>query len=183
VAEVQIRILKSQREIEQKAAAGILRSPLPAGLTPAQTKQYREGLKQLAAEYEKQVVELDATQAKIQSKVAEIKKKTDEEEKLKRLMPLSNPDSLIEGVSRRDDEPTRQVFALAEGANSWGALIELERLRSRKLIDDPLYWRLRSWSLVRRGQSPALLKYLFDELSDAGQSGLLDEWKKGARAS
>lgn len=178
VAEVQIRIIKAQREIERKAASGILRSPLPAGLNPAQSKQYREGLKQLAAEYEKQVVELDATQAKIQAKVAEIKKKTEEEEKLKRLMPLSNPDSLIEGVSQKEDDPTRQVFALAGHSNSWGALLELERLRAKKLIDEALYWRLRSWSLVRRGQGPVLLKYLFDELSDAGQSGLLEEWKK-----
>jgi len=180
VAEVQIRILKSQRSLEQRTSQAIVSSPLPGGLTAAQTQQYREGLKQLAAEYQKQVFELDATQAKIQARVAEIKKQAEAEEKLKSLPPLESPDLLIGAVSRTSEEPTGQLFQLVGKANTWGALMELERLRAKRLIDDALYWRLRAWSLATRGQSPVLLKYLFDEFTDSNQQALVDEWKKGA---
>ena len=179
-AEVQFRILKAQRTLEQRTARAIVMSPLPGGLNAAQTKQYREGLKALALEYQNQVTELDATQAKIQARVAEIKKQADEEEKLKVLPPLKSPDILIGGVSRNPEGPTGQLFKLTSKSNTWGALMELERLRAKKLISDELYWRLRAWSLASRGQDPTLLKYLLDELTDSNQQALIDEWKKGA---
>jgi hypothetical protein len=180
VAEVQIRILKAQRTLEQRTAQAIVGSPLPGGLSAAQTQQYRDGLKQLALEYQKQVTELDATQAKIQARVAEIKKQADDEEKRKILPPLKSPDVLIDGVSRDLDGPTGQLFKLVSKSNTWGALMELERLRAKKLIVDAHYWRLRAWSLASRGQSAVLLKYLFDEFTDSNQQALIDEWKKGA---
>ena len=74
---------------------------------------------------------------------------------------------------------------LIEAGNPWGAIMELERLRGRKTIDGEDYWKLRTWLLLstegapmRRTQGSMMLKYLYDELNDAGMKAIIEECRR-----
>lgn len=184
-AEVQVRIIEAQKRLEQGAATAILGSPTPAGLATAQLNQYKDGLRALAAEFEAQVVELDSARQKIQAKIKESELALEAEERSKTLPALPNPDPLVPGEELVPEARCRNVIKLVRSQNIWGAAMELERLRSAKLVEDPAYWSVRTWIWASREgvapgqkkQSPVLRRYLFDELSDAGMKGVIEKWK------
>jgi tetratricopeptide (TPR) repeat protein len=185
VGELQVRMLAAQKVLEQRAASAILSSPIPAGVTGPQLEQYQAGIKQLASEFEGQVRELDAAQMKLDSKLGELKATRDAEERNKVLPPLPKPDAIVAPSVFNADSNSRNCVRLVKGGNTWGALMELERLRAAKLAGDDDYWSLRAWVLAsslvgvgERAKSEGLRRYLHDELSDAGQTKLIEMWRR-----
>ncbi len=186
VGELQLRMIGAQKVLEQRAASAILNSPVPPGLAGPQREQYSAGIKQLASEFEGQVRELDSAQARLGQKMGELKSARDAQERSKILPVLASPDRLVPGAMLEPEAVAKNCIRLAKGGNTWGALMELERLRAEKVVSDEDYWRLRTWALASgngapgaRTQSEGLRRYLHDELLDAGKSDIIDEWKQG----
>jgi len=173
VAEVQLRILSAQRGLEQGASDSITGSPLPTGISGAQLEQYKQGIQQLALEFSDQAKELDSARSRIEEKVQKLKQAREQEERDRTLSPLKDRNGLLTSA------PSAGVSRFSQAGNAWGALMELERLQGRKLIAGDDYWRTRCWVLAASPQSPALLSYLYEELSEAGATAVIEAWKAG----
>ncbi|NDD91809.1 hypothetical protein EBZ37_06965 [bacterium] len=179
-AEVQLRIIESQRGLEGSIAKAILGSPVPGTLKGAELEQYRNGLQELAQEYQAQIQELEKASAKIEEQQKELRLALEKQEGEKTLPALKNSDGLIPDEYTGKDSLMRNVLSMARSGNSWGALIEIERLRTKKQIEGLDFWRMRSWILAR-SESPFLLRYLYDELQDAQANEVISKWKELAK--
>lgn len=183
--EVQLRILAKQRDLESKASSSITQAPVPKGLQGADLEQYRDGLRQLASEFDAQVKEIALAEEKIRVSDRETTAAREAEEKTRTLLPLADPSFLLAPRWLAREQETGGVARLVEAGNPWGAIMELERLRGGKLIDGEDYWRLRTWLLLsiegaptHRTQGTMILRYLYDELNDAGMKAIIEECRR-----
>ncbi len=183
--EVQLRVLAVQRELESKASASITQSPIPKGLQGADLVQYKEGLVQLSAEFDAQIRELAAAEEKIRARDREVTEAREAEERARTLVPLADPGFLLATRWMSREQDTGGVARLLEAGNAWGAIMELERLRGTKVIEGEEYWKLRTWLLMslegapgRRTQGTMMLRYLYDELNDAGMKAIIEECRR-----
>jgi hypothetical protein len=165
---VQIRILSSALEAEEKVAGFLVEAPVPSDLTPEQAEEYRKGFSSLAQEFTTQSQEY-----------LKVKKSLEEQLDLEAKNHLPVPDLGQWGW------PGGQVEVLLSGVKTLAdqdaplaALFVLDQIKTANEIPDKDYYQARARILFSLKTHDAMGEYVLGELNQANQTELVEKWKK-----
>ncbi|MCB0370364.1 MAG: hypothetical protein KDD45_13305, partial [Bdellovibrionales bacterium] len=162
------RILTQMADVELKMAQSIKDSPPPDGLNEAQLLEYKNGLNDMAKEYEKQAQ--DFTTAK-QEVDASLKKQADDE--AESILPVISEDDW----SLSKNENFDKVSEIFNKISVKAAMIFIDNLMFNKKIETSEYYNLKTWIILKLRPSESLRKLYHDELLQANQNEVIIKWK------
>lgn len=167
VPAVQIRVLDKAAALEKGAVDMLLGAPLPAGLSDAQKTEYSDGVKKIAEEFTQQNEQFSKAAEDIrgQVKALEDKERT----------PVKRPASMDSWPWPKN--PALTAFRTrSQSASLFSDLLVLDLLRSVSKMEDSEYWAARSGLLLEKSPCPAMVDYVYKELSAQGQQDLIKQW-------
>ncbi len=163
-----IRLLNKMTEIETKMADSIKNSPAPVGLSEAQLVEYKNGLGEMAKEYDTQSENFKKARIEIEAKMNK-----DFDDERSSLLPLK----AAESWTVVQNENFIKLKVIFEKNSIRGSIIYLDNLLSSKKIDTMEYYSLKTWVLFKTGTSDAQRKLYRAELESTGQQALIEKWK------
>jgi len=172
-AEVQIRAVESAADLENRVANLILGSPIPKALTPEQVIQYKNGLQNLAKEFQDQSTEFMKLSASIQAVAHKLKLQRDS-----RLIPRPAMQDWTWPPAFLDDTVFIGIRNIARFGNILGALVLLDFFRADHLSADTDYFWIRTGLLLSSPHKDTLRIYLLEELQKNKQELIIETWKK-----
>lgn len=167
-----IRLLEKMTEVETKMAESIRNSPVPAGLSEAQLKEYKDGLDSLAKEYDTQAENFKKAKVEVETK---LNKDIDDEKNS--LLPVKTAESLTLNRIVNQSENFRKLQEIYEKLSIKASIIFLDNLLSTKKLDTGEYYSLKTWVFFKFGMTEAHRKLYRAELESTGQQILIDKWK------
>ncbi len=162
------RILQEMSELEAKMAQSIKDSPAPEGLAEAQLLEYKNGLGEMAKDYEKQSQDFLTAKTEIDN---QIKKVLDDEKAL--ILPVLKADDW----SVNQNENFNKLKTIIEKISVKAAFIFLDNLYFNKKIEMEEYYNLRAWIVLKMSPNDSLRKLFHEELIVANQTALITKWK------
>lgn len=167
VPDVQIRLLEKAAKLEKGAVDMLISAPQPAGLSPEQSQEYANGVKQMADEFVQQEAQFTKAAEDIRAQV----KALEEKERT----PVKRPASM-EAWPWPADGTLKALRERAKTKALLPALLELDLLRSVTKMEDGAYWSARAGLLLSKSPCQATVDYVYKELSSNGQTELIKQW-------
>jgi len=171
----QLRLLRTARNNEEKIASIILSSPLPAGLTEAQTVEYKQGLGEIAREFSDQADEwrkVETSASDILNKEAELKARS--------TIPLPSFEQWS-WPGRKNQPPLSVLLGFLKQGNAIAAMILADLLREDLLEDTEEYYQVRAGILLIGSPSELMQRYVWEELMQSKSQDVIDEWKEAVQ--
>jgi len=169
---VQIRSLKSARDLEAKTAHFIKSQPLPPGLVGNDVIQYEAGVAEIVKEFEEASAEFEKLEESLRRTQDSQMKETES-----RYLPMPNL-AKWPWPSIYNSSAMSGLKSLRERHNFLGALIVLDLFRPRPLENQTDYFAIRSGLLFSSKNTRALRRYVLEELEQSGQSDLVKVWRE-----
>ena len=154
--------------VEKQTGEAISKSPLPSGLGTEESKQYRDGLKELAGEFEKQSAEMEKLVAALDSSL----KEQERSEAESRLQSVA-----FESWPWPEGEETARLKALAEASQSVLFMVMLDRTLEKKKIGNKDYYWMRAGLFATRGETALVRDYIGEELEKFGHADIVEKWR------
>lgn len=156
-------------EVENKVGQVILDSPRPDDLSIAQLQPYEKQLAEAAIEYQNQGQEYLKVKEEIEKRETENKTQTEAQK-----VPVIFADQWFwpSGAT------TEMARSLLKEHGPFAALIYLEYQRSGGKLTDSDFSTLRAGLLLSYQNHETMRNYVRDELTVAGLTSVIDEWRK-----
>lgn len=169
--ETQLRVLEKARDVEKQMADYLLNSPVPAGLSPEQSEQYKSGIKSASEEYSQQSQEFETLAAKVREQIQK-----DATYVESRLLPQPDISKWVWPIGSQDHPQLHWIFTLQKSGNVMGALALLDYFRPTLIKQDDDFFSIRCGTLMSNIAQDSLRVYLLDELEKNKQFGIIKMW-------
>ena len=166
--EVQLRILDTAIQAEEKTGKTIEMSPSPDGLNPDQLVEYQNGIAELAKEFVNQAEEYKKIKTNIEQQIqlAEV--------------PSINLVK-VDLLEAKDAVINQSVRNLLSAQNYVGAMIALDFWRSQNETEKDSYYKLRTLILLKYQPSQFMMNYVLAELKQAEQNQIIADLQEGKK--
>lgn len=154
---------------ERKIAETIRSSPVPKGLTEAETKSYLDDLNAAATDFDKQAEEYDKALGEINAKIF-----VSQQDAASKRVPEVTADKWFWGT----DEEFERVRKTFEAHGAFYTLLKLDTNRAAKTLNDLDYIRMRGGALLMIRHDEIIRKQIRDELVALNAQNILDKWKE-----
>lgn len=162
---IQKRIIENAKGYEKKLADFLKSAPVPEGVTGPDAENYKKELASVAAEFDGQAAEYDKMIAQLEAGHAQANR------------AVIEPPSLDDWPEVSGDIAKRIEVEFA-AQNNFGAFVILESARIMNAIESDDYYKLRGFCIFRSFSNKVTASLFKAELEAAGQTALLDKWKK-----
>jgi hypothetical protein len=167
-----IEIVTQVRSAEQSMSELIQSAPSPEGLDGKQQKLYSAGIAKAAKGYLNQVEEY----SKMIDKLSQQEKDYQVARAAKEAPPFKSgtwpwPSELMNS----DDYPGIKTLIRSQEFKKLYFLVQI--LKEQKKINDDTYYRYWAGALLSQNASPAMRKYVFDELMSVKMGDVVESWR------
>ena len=165
----QLRVLEAGIRLENSAAAAVVGSEIPKGLTAEEIDKYRKGLEEAAAEFTNQAQEYGKSVTQLHAILGKV-----DDERVARIPAALPAQSWLWPVGY-ETEPRFGGLRAYLSQRRWAAALAWVDLVKSELGEDG-YYRARAGVLLTADPEVAMRQYVVDELDEKKQSKLHQEW-------
>ena len=170
--EVQIRAVSAARVLETRVSDFLKSQPAPKELTGAQIDEYQKAIAEVAREFIEQAAEFE----KLGKSLEDAKIKADQE-LAERELPMPDMSRWMwpSVMSSSNLAPLKAIY---DNHNYLAGLFMIDLLKVDQLKDPVDYYKMRAGFLLSISDNRALRRYVLEELEQAGQTEIINQWKQ-----
>ena len=165
-AEIQLRIIEADRDLENRVGSFLRSVPPPPKMPAKKLPNYKQGMMRISQEFFDQANALSKLEMQIRQ----------EDRSLAPARPNMDKWPWPTGFSAGDGGFSAVHKAFSE-KDYLGALLQADLLRSDLLKNDADYYSVRTGLLLMQSGDEPMRRYALDELVRAKQTGLINSWK------
>lgn len=173
VLEMRLYLVEKCMDTEKKTAQAILNSALPKDLSDIQIIEYRNGLKEIAAEFEGQYAEYDKIKQSIQAALVQ-----QSNQKKAASLPELTPENMPSPPVSSEFNHALDIY---KNRSPQSAVLFWDAQFASGNNPADTHYKGRSILLIKKSNTPVMRDYIMNELKVAKQDSLIRRWKELGR--